>query len=366
MAHYLPPTILKYFEPRPPLDYVPPPDINRTPAPPLTGLAAFLSCVPSLLASHPPPTPLPTKADIRLSRRASSLRRHQRLITRLTARWSPKTATPAHTKDAYKTLFVARLAHSLTAADVQKEFEYYGPIVHTHLPLDRKGRSRGYAFVEFHSTRDMTKAFKDADGRKISGRRILVDVERGRTVKAWKPRRLGGGLGGTRLGGKEVNQTFSGREADKGKEKGGAGEVAAPPQRFVHNDRQQLVRGPEPPPGDHRERDGHRGEREREREGERGRHREEERGADRDRGHSSRDYRGRDDRDRERDRGREGEKRRDGGREEYRGGRDRETAGETSRSGAGLGFKEDRGRMEGGGRWERDRYRPERSTSRGR
>jgi hypothetical protein len=35
-------------------------------------------------------------------------------------------------------------------------------------------------------------------GRKIDGRRVLVDVERGRTVKGWKPRKLGGGLGGTR------------------------------------------------------------------------------------------------------------------------------------------------------------------------
>lgn len=38
-------------------------------------------------------------------------------------------------------------------------------------------------------------AYKDADGLKIRGRRILVDVERGRTVKGWKPMRLGGGLG---------------------------------------------------------------------------------------------------------------------------------------------------------------------------
>ena len=28
------------------------------------------------------------------------------------------------------------------------------------------------------------------------GKRVLVDVERGRTVRGWKPRRLGGGLGG--------------------------------------------------------------------------------------------------------------------------------------------------------------------------
>jgi U1 small nuclear ribonucleoprotein 70kDa len=41
---------------------------------------------------------------------------------------------------------------------------------------------------------------------------VLVDVERARTVKGWLPRRLGGGLGGTRRGGPEVNIKHSGRE----------------------------------------------------------------------------------------------------------------------------------------------------------
>ena len=54
-------------------------------------------------------------------------------------------------------------------------------------------------------------AYKQADGRKIEGRRVLVDVERGRTVPNWRPRRLGGGLGTTRVGGEEVNRRFSGR-----------------------------------------------------------------------------------------------------------------------------------------------------------
>jgi len=34
-------------------------------------------------------------------------------------------------------------------------------------------------------------SYKHADGKKIDGRRVLVDVERGRTVKGWQPRRLG-------------------------------------------------------------------------------------------------------------------------------------------------------------------------------
>lgn len=37
----------------------------------------------------------------------------------------------------------------------------------------------------------MTAAYKHADGKKIDNRRVLVDVERARTVKGWLPRRLG-------------------------------------------------------------------------------------------------------------------------------------------------------------------------------
>lgn len=39
-------------------------------------------------------------------------------------------------------------------------------------------------------------ALDGCDGIRIKDRRIKVDVERGRTVKGWKPRRYGGGLGG--------------------------------------------------------------------------------------------------------------------------------------------------------------------------
>src|SRR5437667_1350263 len=39
-------------------------------------------------------------------------------------------------------------------------------------------------------------ALDGCDGIRIKDRRIKVDVERGRTVKGWKPRRMGGGLGG--------------------------------------------------------------------------------------------------------------------------------------------------------------------------
>jgi U1 small nuclear ribonucleoprotein len=47
------------------------------------------------------------------------------------------------------------------------------------------GKPRGYAFIEYEHKKDMKEAYKAADGRKLEGRRILVDVERGRTVENW-------------------------------------------------------------------------------------------------------------------------------------------------------------------------------------
>ena len=56
-----------------------------------------------------------------------------------------------------------------------------------------------YDFVyPAHFFKKNIAAYKHADGKKIEGRRVLVDVERGRTVKGWLPRRLGGGLGDSR------------------------------------------------------------------------------------------------------------------------------------------------------------------------
>jgi hypothetical protein len=45
--------------------------------------------------------------------------------------------------------------------------------------------------VSSHKYSCITAAYKHADGKKIDGRRVLVDVERARTVKGWLPRRLG-------------------------------------------------------------------------------------------------------------------------------------------------------------------------------
>ncbi|RUP45095.1 hypothetical protein BC936DRAFT_148616 [Jimgerdemannia flammicorona] len=102
--------------------------------------------------------------------------------------------------------------HVVNEKDLAREFEMYGPIKRMRIVKNLEGKSRGYAFIEYEREKDMRAAYKDADGIKIAGRRILVDVERGRTVKGWRPRRLAGGLGGTRIGGPDQNTRYSGRD----------------------------------------------------------------------------------------------------------------------------------------------------------
>ena len=110
---------------------------------------------------------------------------------------------------------MGRLPYTVTEEELRKEFQRYGPLKSIQIVHDTQGKPRGYAFIEFERERDMKTAYTKADGIRLPGHsmRIVVDVERGRTVKGWLPRRLGGGLGRTRVGGKEVNQRFSGRDS---------------------------------------------------------------------------------------------------------------------------------------------------------
>ncbi len=66
--------------------------------------------------------------------------------------------------------------------------------VATHLSNMKKSKTSNVFLPTFNPL----GAYKQADGKKIDGKRVLVDYERGRTVKGWAPRRLGGGRGDTR------------------------------------------------------------------------------------------------------------------------------------------------------------------------
>ncbi|KAK6128439.1 hypothetical protein DH2020_037807 [Rehmannia glutinosa] len=268
--------LLKLFEPRPPLEYKPPPEKRKCPQ--YTGMAQFVSnfAEPSdplyAIPVEKGETPAQRRARIHQIRLEEGAKKAAEELEKCDQSFNDPNNDPNISGDPYKTLFVARLNYETTESRVKREFEAYGPIkrsdllVHecfhalsfsilfermhqildhsftidvgkfrmvnslnsdglvrsltlsfdlqVRLVMDKEtSKPRGYAFIEYVHTRDMKAAYKQADGRKIDNRRVLVDVERGRTVPNWRPRRLGGGLGTTRVGGEEVNHRVTGRNA---------------------------------------------------------------------------------------------------------------------------------------------------------
>merc|ERR1740117_2855605 len=122
--------------------------------------------------------------------------------------------------DPFKTLFVARISYDTTEKKLKREFEVFGSIKKVRMIYDQKGKPRGYCFIEYEHERDLKNAYKQGDGKKIDGRRVMVDVERGRTVEGWVPRRLGGGRGPGRQGKpKKKKKIAAAALAEKEKEK---------------------------------------------------------------------------------------------------------------------------------------------------
>ncbi|XP_063798514.1 U1 small nuclear ribonucleoprotein 70 kDa [Pseudophryne corroboree] len=214
MTQFLPPNLLALFAPRDPVPYLPP--LEKLPHEkhhnqPYCGIAPYIREFEDP-RDAPPPTRAETRDERMERKRREKIERRQQDVENELKIWDPHNDQNAQ-GDAFKTLFVARVNYDTTESKLRREFEVYGPIKRIHMVYSkRSSKPRGYAFIEYEHERDMHSAYKHADGKKIDGRRVLVDVERGRTVKGWRPRRLGGGLGGTRRGGADVNIRHSGRD----------------------------------------------------------------------------------------------------------------------------------------------------------
>lgn len=104
--------------------------------------------------------------------------------------------------DPYKTLMVRHLSHQTKEASVARIFSGFGELKKCRLVRDVvTGRSRGYAFVEFHHESDMRNALRESKDLVIDDSKIVTDVECERTLPGWIPRRFGGGFGGRKESG---------------------------------------------------------------------------------------------------------------------------------------------------------------------
>jgi len=222
MTHLLQPMLLNLFAPRPPLRWVEPADHapEKRCTPKISGVGQYLQAMRDY-KDQDNYVPTDSWLQKRDRKKLEKQEKQAHLLTHGINDCRPATRVlcpiictdtsldkpsqdPKVQGDAFKTLFVARLAYGVTSDDLEREFGRYGPIERIRIVEDitappdapPKKRKRGYAFIVYEREKDMKAAYKETDGIKIKDRRVLVDVERGRTVSGWRPRRFGGGLGG--------------------------------------------------------------------------------------------------------------------------------------------------------------------------
>lgn len=219
----MPPEIRSTFMPNPPLEPIASISYRRRNK--WTGVSQYMVH----MEKAPPPERiiLPTPKSIREQRKRLKIEQHQKSVLPHIQQFrneQKECGGEYKNMNCYNTLFIGRLAYEVTERKLLREMEAFGPIKDIQI-IKRKVtdndmdtgtdtatmKSCGYAFVEYEHEEDMKRAYRAMDGVRMEGRDIVVDVERGHTVPDFLPRRLGGGLGGTRIGGKEMNVTRPGR-----------------------------------------------------------------------------------------------------------------------------------------------------------
>jgi U1 small nuclear ribonucleoprotein 70kDa len=119
---------------------------------------------------------------------------HQKKLTHLIRRYKiPKLST-----DPFNTVFLGRLPRNISDRQLRRELSPFGNIAHIELLANRC-----IAFVVFEREKDARRFVRDYEEIRIEGRKVVVDVERARTVEGWLPRQLGGGLGGRNAHGRD-------------------------------------------------------------------------------------------------------------------------------------------------------------------
>lgn len=189
-----PADVVALFVPREPLEFKPP--IRRRRLRPMSGVAGLTARFESAEDFHSRvqiESTFRTPARVRAEKASAVCAKISRIVSRFRTEYDPhKDAEGRKTGDAYKTLFVGSLPRSISELVLRGVFVPFGHVVKIVIPKNRKGLPRGYAFVEFAHERDMKVAYREMKGRPIEGKHVIVDVERGRTVKGWLPNRLDG------------------------------------------------------------------------------------------------------------------------------------------------------------------------------
>ncbi|XP_071276294.1 U1 small nuclear ribonucleoprotein 70 kDa [Agelaius tricolor] len=214
MTQFLPPNLLALFAPRDPIPYLPP--LEKLPHEkhhnqPYSGIAPYIREFEDP-RDAPPPTRAETREERMERKRREKIERRQQEVESELKLWDPHN-DPNAQGDAFKTLFVARVNYDTTESKLRREFEVYGPIKRIYMVYNkRSGKPRGYAFIEYEHERDMHCEYPQTPPGRFGGVSSGFGVRFGVISGFWGPCPTGGGLGGTRRGGADVNIRHSGRD----------------------------------------------------------------------------------------------------------------------------------------------------------
>jgi RNA recognition motif-containing protein len=82
-------------------------------------------------------------------------------------------------------LFVGNLSYQTLGSDLQDYFSQAGVVTSVNLMQDKvTGKSRGFAFVEFATAEEASKAVEQFHNKEFQGRALTVNVARPREERA--------------------------------------------------------------------------------------------------------------------------------------------------------------------------------------
>ena len=93
-------------------------------------------------------------------------------------------------------LFVGNLSYQTMQDDLQEYFAQAGVVTSVNLMQDKvTGKSRGFAFVEYATAEEASKAVEQFHGKEFQGRALTVNIARPKEERAprWNSDRDGAG-----------------------------------------------------------------------------------------------------------------------------------------------------------------------------
>jgi len=82
-------------------------------------------------------------------------------------------------------LFVGNLSYQTMENDLQDHFSQAGVVTSVNLMLDKvTGKSRGFAFIEFATPEEASKAVEQLHNKEFQGRALTVNIARPREERA--------------------------------------------------------------------------------------------------------------------------------------------------------------------------------------